>query len=475
MFSRATGSYRCRALLLAFALMAPGGTALHGQVDDFIPSPDGTKALLVTFVEPDYDIGGRGVINLLHLDPVTKVWGPPVVIVSEGDSGRPQWSPDGSKILFQSYRYEHSDFGSDIFVVDADGSDEVNLTNHPAQDSDAWWSPDGTRIAFTSDRDRDEDMYWSGLWVMDADGGSPVRITNLTGAGYHPWLDNDTLQFVVDGVYYTAYADGSAEPQPTFPPPPRITPSSVVLATLAPQQSVLSPLSLASVFGIGLATSESLTPMFTEDGAISTEALGSCVKVGGVYAPILAVRGSQINFQVPAETPTGPNQVIVLRNCNGDEPEAASPPVTVSVERASPGFFRYTLMIAAARFADGVPVAHNGMIQDELGRVSRPAQAGDIISVYGTGWGPTTKSTATGELVLEAAALLPEANPMVKLGGFTVPAENILYIGAAPGAAGLYQLNMIVPSLPGIGDRNIELTVYGKSSPVGPAIPVATR
>ena len=77
--------------------------------------------------------------------------------------------------------------------------------------------------------------------------------------------------------------------------------------------------------------------------------------------------------------------------------------------------------------------------------------------------------------MLEAAALLPEANPMVKLGGFTVPAENILYIGAAPGAAGLYQLNMIVPSLPGIGDRNIELTVYGKSSPVGPAIPVATR
>ncbi len=64
---------------------------------------------------------------------------------------RPSWSPDGSSITFASFR----DGDAEIYVMDADGTNQVNLTNHPDADLDAVWSPDGTRIAFHSDRDGD--------------------------------------------------------------------------------------------------------------------------------------------------------------------------------------------------------------------------------------------------------------------------------------------------------------------------------
>ena len=51
--------------------------------------------------------------------------------------------------------------------------DPINLTNHPAQDSAPAWSPDGTRIAFQSIRGGNSDIY-----VMVADGANPINLTN---------------------------------------------------------------------------------------------------------------------------------------------------------------------------------------------------------------------------------------------------------------------------------------------------------
>ena len=56
---------------------------------------------------------------------------------SGSEVGVPAWSPDGSKIAFTSTH----DGNQDIHVMNADGSDPVNLTNHPAVDFWASWSP----------------------------------------------------------------------------------------------------------------------------------------------------------------------------------------------------------------------------------------------------------------------------------------------------------------------------------------------
>jgi hypothetical protein len=60
----------------------------------------------------------------------------------------PAWSPDGSRIVFQSDR----DGNADIYVMHADGSNQTRLTRHAAGDWSAAWSPDGNRIAFESGR-----------------------------------------------------------------------------------------------------------------------------------------------------------------------------------------------------------------------------------------------------------------------------------------------------------------------------------
>jgi erythromycin esterase-like protein/Tol biopolymer transport system component len=80
----------------------------------------------------------------------------------------PKWSPGGGQIAFRSNR----DGNNEIYVMDADGSQQRNLTHHPASDTDPTWSPDGQKIAFVSDRDGNEEIY-----VMEADGSNAVRLT----------------------------------------------------------------------------------------------------------------------------------------------------------------------------------------------------------------------------------------------------------------------------------------------------------
>ena len=81
----------------------------------------------------------------------------------------PFWSPDGSRIAFTSQR----DRNDEIYVMDADGSNQRRLTNDPAQEWWSSWSPDGSRIAFVSNRDGNNEIY-----VMDADGSNQQRLTN---------------------------------------------------------------------------------------------------------------------------------------------------------------------------------------------------------------------------------------------------------------------------------------------------------
>jgi len=89
-----------------------------------------------------------------------------------GDS-RPRYSPDGSKIVFQSNR----DGQREIYVMNSDGTGQTRLTNNPAWDTAPAWSPDGTKILFTSLRDG---PMSPALYLMNADGSSQTRLTSGT-------------------------------------------------------------------------------------------------------------------------------------------------------------------------------------------------------------------------------------------------------------------------------------------------------
>ena len=90
---------------------------------------------------------------------------------NEARDTSPAWSSNGQQIAFHSYR----DGNREVYVMDADGSNPQNLTRHPAFDGRPDWSPDGSRIAFT----RGIDNGAINIHVMNADGSNVQQLTHM--------------------------------------------------------------------------------------------------------------------------------------------------------------------------------------------------------------------------------------------------------------------------------------------------------
>ena len=111
----------------------------------------------------------------------------------------PAWSPDGSRIAFDTDR----DGNREIYVMNADGSEQTNLTNFPGLDAEPVWSPDGSRIAFNriaEDTNGDGDFSYEDdlvdVYVINVDGSEPINLTNQPGYDSYPAWSPDSRRIV---------------------------------------------------------------------------------------------------------------------------------------------------------------------------------------------------------------------------------------------------------------------------------------
>jgi Tol biopolymer transport system component len=141
---------------------------------DFDPSvsPDGHQVAYTAF-------GQSGITAQVRVVSVNGTGNhavsPPAI-----EAGRPDWSPDGTRITFTSNR---PGIHSNVYTMAADGSDITKLTHtaYPNNSFASAYSPDGRRIAFSNDR-RYPDLCCEDLFVMNADGSQQHLVhTGLQG------------------------------------------------------------------------------------------------------------------------------------------------------------------------------------------------------------------------------------------------------------------------------------------------------
>ncbi len=201
-------------------------------------------------------------------------------------------------------------------------------------------------------------------------------------------------------------------------------------------------------------------------GAFPTILSCVAVELDGNRAPIIYTSGGQINAQAPASLTPGPETVRVILN-----PDSAnaipSNFFSVPAQAVSPAFFTFDgKSIAAVDALSGTIVADPAVVPG-----AAPAKPGQILSLYGTGFGATKPAYLEGQIASGAA---PLAAPLtVSIGGVTLAVGDVLYGGLAPGfISGLYQFNVRLPDAVPDGSQPVAITTGGQQTQSGATLTV---
>lgn len=122
-------------------------------------------------------------------------------------------APTIPKIVFAK---AHIGENRDIYLMNVDGSELVNLTNHRADDISPVWSPTGEQILFASNREHRAWGNWD-LYLMDADGSNVRKVFSKTAIRRRPTWSHDGKQIaynygeVANGFVYIGTIDGEKE------------------------------------------------------------------------------------------------------------------------------------------------------------------------------------------------------------------------------------------------------------------------
>ena len=263
----------------------------------------------------------------------------------------------------------------------------------------------------------------------------------------------DTSGFYVAGVKSggalgtTALGGNDAFLLKVLPAPNIVDASLVSSATYAPGPVPVAPSSIASIFGSYLDDGSLIySTSFGPDGRLITSLGGAKVKINGISTPMFAAVPGQLAVQIPAEL-------------------AGQVSATIQVEVLGQPSFQRTILLA-----DVVPGVYT-LSQDGTGPAvvvhangalvnsQNPAHPGEIVLLFATGLGAVNPPLATGAPSV--------GNQTVALTKVTVDGNSgeVLFSGAAPNFAGLYQINFRIPANARTApDLLLVLTVGGRNA-----------
>lgn len=282
------------------------------------------------------------------------------------------------------------------------------------------------------------------LAVMDAIAALPVfNLTSSFGSAF------DTLPL-------TNYTSGAA---PVIANYARVSsierlPLDATFANGASYQSSssagIAPGEVLTIFGTGIGAAQLTTLVIDSTGKVSTTLAGTRVLFDGTAAPILYTSKDQISVVAPYNVAGKSKTTITVTS-----PGILITPVTLNVATANPGIFT----LDASGKGDAAIVRTDGSVVS----TAAPAQAGDVLSLFGEGYGVASPALADGAIV-GLTLPLPTAKTSLLIDGQTV---DTLYAGGAPGITnGVLQVNFRVPTL-SAGSHSIQVQVGDRLSPTG--------
>lgn len=234
---------------------------------------------------------------------------------------------------------------------------------------------------------------------------------------------------------------------------------------------------MVSIFGSGFQTSGRQRTAGLGDfvnGAYPTQLGCVAVQVAGpgitqpVDIPIAYVSPGQINAQMPEFSGVGPVTLTVLLNPGIGSGVSSAVATLNTLQAFAPAFFVFpnSMSIAAEEAGTYTIVADPSVVTG-----ASPAKPGDLVSLYGTGFGDSSPAVPAGNLASGQSTLTNSIT--VSIGGVTVPQSDIQYAGLSPGSiSGLYQFNVKIPASVPTGEVPVIITIGGVQTQAGVTIPI---
>ena len=327
----------------------------------------------------------------------------------------------------------------EYFVGDGVSADMIILSGDSFSGTVGQDIPDGV-VSFKL-----VDRY--GLPVASA----PVRFRVSTGTGTVRNADSQTDRYGIAAAEFilgpevnqalTATGGGFSYRYTGFARPLPVISAGGIVNAASFDTNPLAPGALASIFGTGLSDSTDAATALPLPLNIDLVNVSFDVPSAGISVPgrVYYVSPNQINVLIPWELQGQTSALVKVRI-----EETFGAVYTLALAQYSPALF--------------------GAALDQTGKLvtaANPAVRGQTIQLFANGLGAVSNTPATGDAAPSAPLSQTTTTPTVTIGGAP---GLVSFSGLAPGFAGLYQVNVVVPSSIAAGAQTVALSIGGLSS-----------